>query len=146
MFSTGPTSSTDPCRLFYPWKKYWSIVEQPFTERIFYFARERGGQVASLAGQPLEMQMSSRTVWAARVMGGVVGGSPLFFPAPLLLLWVDLCWKWSQVGSARASSTLTEISRGEKLWQHQSVGGRWRDCASLWVEDEAKHEWERTKS
>lgn len=69
-----------------------------------------------------------------------MGGSSSLFPAPLCLLQVDLCWKWAQAASARASSTPTGISRGEELWQHGSVGGRWRDCASLWVENEAKCE------
>jgi len=70
----------------------------------------------------------------------MVGGSSLLFPARLCLLRVGLCWKWSQAPSAGASSTPTGISRGRELWQHGSVRGRWRDCASLWVENEAKRE------
>lgn len=73
------------------------------------------------------------------------GWYPLLLLAPLCLFPVCLCWKWSQVARAGTSSTTRQISRGEKLWQHGSVGGRWRDCASLWVENEAKCEVSQNK-
>lgn len=145
MFLAGPTSPADLFSWSHvgysvPWKKCLPIVEQLYrlNKRESPISRGTGGQVAPLVGETPEMQMSWRSVCSAGGTGGVVGGSPLLFLAPMPLLWVDPCWKWSPVASAGASSTPIGISRCEKLWQPGSVGGRWRDCASPWVENEAK--------
>lgn len=100
-------------------------------ERIFYFSCGKG-QGSCLPWWGMEMQMSSRRkIWATGGIGGVVGGGPLLFPAPVSLVWVGLGWKWPQEASAGASISLrgiAEVRSSGKLDLREVGGGTVPPC------------------
>lgn len=130
---------------YIPWKKKkkksWSILEELkvyLQERISCFSCGKGGQVASHVRKTADANTS-------KSLGDGDGGrQPIAFPGSHVPGLIS-----ARHGHRQQVQVMPLLEHPEvpletlgvrKLCQRGSVGSRWRDSASLWVENEAKRD------